>query len=307
MEVATAWDDATLKKLFWLGANCHRPVDLPDTTGLSWREAVYRCLGSVQARTSPPSLAAPASPPLFAAPSRPPFTGKSAPPFAAKASPPAVPLASHMNRRRACHRNCRRFMWQACQSRLLPGQCQRLDSALQSPLLDSALQSPCFQSAPKSLLLQSAPKCPIEPLLSPRNFFLGGGGLQPERPGRGRGPRPRRRSRHGLLNPPIRHGHPSPLTRHGIQSPLTCHGHLCSPVRRWSRNGRHPGGLLSCPVSVSLEASRAPTPPPRWMLLRHGTRLPGGGSSVRLVFPCLVSPSLLCPYLVFPVLPIQLI
>ncbi len=44
---ATAWDDTTLNSLFWLGANCHHPVDLPDTTGLSLREGVFRCLGSV--------------------------------------------------------------------------------------------------------------------------------------------------------------------------------------------------------------------------------------------------------------------
>ncbi len=79
---ATAWDDATLNKLFWLGANHHRPVDLPDTTGLSWREGVFRCLGSVRARarTSLPSFAPPASPLPFAA--------HSLPPFAAHASPP---------------------------------------------------------------------------------------------------------------------------------------------------------------------------------------------------------------------------
>ncbi len=41
LAAATAWDDATLNKLFWLGANHHRPVDLPDTTGLSWREGVW--------------------------------------------------------------------------------------------------------------------------------------------------------------------------------------------------------------------------------------------------------------------------
>ncbi len=36
-------DDATLNSLFWIGVNCHRPVDLPDTTGLSWREGILRC------------------------------------------------------------------------------------------------------------------------------------------------------------------------------------------------------------------------------------------------------------------------
>ncbi len=41
-------EDATINSLFWLGANYHRPVDLPDTMGLSWRESVFRCLRSVQ-------------------------------------------------------------------------------------------------------------------------------------------------------------------------------------------------------------------------------------------------------------------
>ncbi len=31
----TVWNDATLNKLFWLGANYYRPVDHPDPTGLS--------------------------------------------------------------------------------------------------------------------------------------------------------------------------------------------------------------------------------------------------------------------------------
>ncbi len=38
LAATTAWDDATLNKLFWLGANHHRPVDLPDTQGVSGPE-----------------------------------------------------------------------------------------------------------------------------------------------------------------------------------------------------------------------------------------------------------------------------
>ncbi len=74
---------------------------------------------------------------------------------------------------------------------------------------------------------------------------------------------PSPRIRHGLPTSPLRHGHPSPLTRHG------------------SQNGRHPGGLLSCPP---------PPLPIGWCSHRSG-----GGSTVRPVF------SLLCPYMVFPV------
>ncbi|KAI2654752.1 Acetyl-coenzyme A carboxylase carboxyl transferase subunit beta [Labeo rohita] len=49
-------DDATINSLFWIGANYSSPVDLPDTTGLSWREGILRCLERVwlQSRTSPP-------------------------------------------------------------------------------------------------------------------------------------------------------------------------------------------------------------------------------------------------------------
>ncbi len=48
LAAAMAWDDVTLNHLFWLGANFHYPVDLPDTSGLSWREGIFRCLGPSQ-------------------------------------------------------------------------------------------------------------------------------------------------------------------------------------------------------------------------------------------------------------------
>ncbi len=57
--------DAAILHLFRLGANYQRPMDLPDTTGLCWREGIYRCLGSYRSRveTSPrvSSLAPPSS------------------------------------------------------------------------------------------------------------------------------------------------------------------------------------------------------------------------------------------------------
>ncbi len=100
LAVWTGLDDATLNSLFWIGAKYHRPMDLPDTTGLSWREGILRCLESVQprSRTSPPAaalsrplFAGKLSPPLLVAHSSPPSaTPKSCPPPSAapKSSPP---------------------------------------------------------------------------------------------------------------------------------------------------------------------------------------------------------------------------
>ncbi len=45
LAVWTGLDDAMLNSLLWIGANSHRSMDLPDTTGLSWREGK----GSTQA------------------------------------------------------------------------------------------------------------------------------------------------------------------------------------------------------------------------------------------------------------------
>ncbi len=95
--------------------------------------------------------------------------------------------------------------------------------------------------------------------------------------------------RNPKVTPRIRHGLPSPRIRHGLPSPLTRHG---------SQNGRRPGGLLSCPVSVSLKASRAP-PPPRWMVYGAGRTVREGGVLSDLCSPCHVFPLLSCPYLVF--------
>ncbi len=47
LDVLTAFNNAALNSLFWIGENYHRPIKLPDTTRLSWREAIIRCLESV--------------------------------------------------------------------------------------------------------------------------------------------------------------------------------------------------------------------------------------------------------------------
>ncbi|KAL0185483.1 hypothetical protein M9458_021180, partial [Cirrhinus mrigala] len=51
--------------LFWIGANYHHPVDLNDTTGLCWREAIIQCLESIRcrSRTTPDPEPNPPPPP----------------------------------------------------------------------------------------------------------------------------------------------------------------------------------------------------------------------------------------------------
>ncbi|XDV20061.1 hypothetical protein PO909_025443 [Leuciscus waleckii] len=58
--VTSSLDDETFKLLFWIGANFHQAIDLPNTDGLNWREAISRCLVSVASRSreQPPSPAA---------------------------------------------------------------------------------------------------------------------------------------------------------------------------------------------------------------------------------------------------------
>ncbi|KAL0181207.1 hypothetical protein M9458_023613, partial [Cirrhinus mrigala] len=47
LAVTSPLDDEIMKSLFQIRANYHHPVDLPDATGLSWRESVFCCLESV--------------------------------------------------------------------------------------------------------------------------------------------------------------------------------------------------------------------------------------------------------------------
>ncbi len=144
LAMATTVDYATINQLFWLGANYNRPVDLQDTTGLSSREGVFWCLGSVRsgARISPPPFAAHTSLPAVHVARLP-------------VEAPSKPESAHLEHPQV-------FVFpERLQVSALPEhpKCLRFQSALQSPLLGSALQSPLLgstlPSVPKSLLLQS--------------------------------------------------------------------------------------------------------------------------------------------------------
>ncbi len=58
----TELHDAAILQLFRLGACHNRPMDLPDTTGLCWREGIYRCLGSFRSRAEASPLLPPLAP-----------------------------------------------------------------------------------------------------------------------------------------------------------------------------------------------------------------------------------------------------
>ncbi len=62
LAAVTELHDAAILHLFRLGANYQRPMDLPDTTGLCWREGIYRCLGSYRSRVEPSPRVSPLAP-----------------------------------------------------------------------------------------------------------------------------------------------------------------------------------------------------------------------------------------------------
>ncbi len=92
---------------------------------------------------------------------------------------------------------------------------------------------------------------------------------------------------HGLQSSQLRHGLQSSQLRHGLQSSQLRHGLRCL-----FRSGGPRPVFLSVFVLRGLQSAHPPVE-----LLRRGTRLPGGGSYVRVLL-CVICSCLLCPYLV---------
>ncbi len=152
-----------------------------------------------------------------------------------------------------------------------------------SPSFPLVLSSSALSERPRDAALPERPPVPV-PSGSPEPLPVPSGSPEPL-PVPSGSPEPLPVPSHGRPSSPLRRGRPSFPLRHG------------------SWNGRRPGGLLSCPVSVSREASRAPTPPPLSMLYGAGRAYWEGGVMSDFVSLCLVFPypCVMCPYLVLPV------
>ncbi len=85
--------DAAILLLFQLGANYQRPMDLPDTTGMCWREGIYQCPTRVRAARAPTRVRAVKAPTRVSASRAPPRVGPVQLTFAS-AGPVQLTLAS---------------------------------------------------------------------------------------------------------------------------------------------------------------------------------------------------------------------
>ncbi len=177
----------------------------------------------------------------------------------------------------------------------------------------------------------SSPRGLLIPPDFPREFFFGGVKGVPAVGAGPRGPRPRppKTIFHGLLSSQLRHGLLSSQLRHGLLSSQLRHGLLSSQLHHGSSMpARAPSSTMASWAPCTAMASRAPSsamvpvclfrsggprpvflsvfvlrglqsahPPSPVELLRRGTRLPGGGSYVRVLL-CVICSWLMCPYLV---------
>ncbi len=90
LAILTAFDDSALNSLLWIGGNYHYPVDLPDTTGLSWRASI---LDPEHSQTQSPANHHPA-------------VWSSSPPMMESSSPTRPMSHSHMGRQSFRQTSC---------------------------------------------------------------------------------------------------------------------------------------------------------------------------------------------------------
>ncbi len=218
----TELHDAAILHLFRLGAKYQRPMDLPDTTGLCWREGIYRCLGSYRSRVETSPRVSPLAP----------FSSSSSP-LVLRSSSSLVPPSSSSSRlipeRRREPALPERRREPAPAPRLrppVPAPRQRppVPAPRLRPPVPPALQSPCwFRPALQSpCWFRPAHQSPCRPRPAHQNpeWWL-------------------------LLSTPLRRGSPREFwggaTLHGLPSFLLCHGGISSSLLR---HGGIPSTLL---------------------------------------------------------------
>ncbi len=234
----TELHDAAILHLFRLGANYQRPMDLPYTTGLCWREGIYRCLGSFRSRVKTSPLVSPLAPPSSSLSPLVPSSSSSSPLVPSGSS--SVQLSRAPTRVRAA----RAPPTTESQRHLSTHESQRFQSAPKSwsrpahlclrwsrpahlCLRWSRPAHLCLRwSRPAHLCLRWSRPAHIRPRwhCPVQQFFLGGATHQ---------------------SPLIHHGRLSPLIHHGRLSSQIHHGRPNSLLRLGSRNGHRSGGHLS--------------------------------------------------------------
>ncbi len=57
LALASSLEGETLRTLFQLGITFHQPLELAETSNLTWQETIFRCLESLRSRVGVPSAA----------------------------------------------------------------------------------------------------------------------------------------------------------------------------------------------------------------------------------------------------------